>query len=111
MKRPKHLAAIAVFVLISGVLAACEIDVRQAVENATVETAKTFAGEVLIQAIDGDTKARQMIVEGLAAYCDRLGEDTRSKLRDVLSIDGTAAITVDCTAVDQLAAKPPETGS
>jgi predicted butyrate kinase (DUF1464 family) len=111
MKRPKHLAAIAVFVLISGVLAACEIDVRQAVENATVETAKTFAGEVLIQAIDGDTKARQMIVEGLASYCDRLGEDTRSKMRDVLSVNGSAAVTVNCLVVYELTANARAAGS
>ncbi|MCR9268193.1 MAG: hypothetical protein NXI03_11540 [Alphaproteobacteria bacterium] len=99
-------AALVCAIGLVGGLAACnQDDIASTVRAASLETAKSVAGVVLSDALKGDNKASNTVIGALEEYCERVSADTRGAFRSAFSVDGKAAVTVDCDAVRALSAK------
>ncbi|MEQ8585169.1 MAG: hypothetical protein RLO01_12575 [Thalassobaculaceae bacterium] len=92
---------------LAGLVSACNPDdAAKLVKEASFATAKSVAGEVVADALAGDTKGRTFIVLALSEYCDRVAADRRASFRLALAADGRPAVTVDCDVVRAIAPDP-----
>lgn len=108
----KTLAAALAVGLVSLGAAACTPDAaRDLIQTTSLATAKAVAGELIVSAAKGETKPRQMVIGGLAEYCDRVSAETRGGLRAALSVADRPAVLVDCDVVHILSDRAPGASS